>query len=259
MTFNSESMIREFSILRKHGKQFIPELDEVVLPALFRGRPEIDSTISPELAEKLQNLCPVNAITREDQLSLDMGKCVFCKECEFAGEGKIRFTNDYRLASVQRNDLIIRAGVNTPVVFDQKEIRPEIKRMFRKSLKLRQVSAAGDNSCEMELNAAGNVNFDMGRFGIEFVASPRHADGIVITGPVSANMAEALQLTWDAVAHPKILILAGSEAIDSGLFSESPAINRTFLTRHKPDLFIPGNPLHPLSFIHGVRNLIDKK
>jgi len=99
----------------------------------------------------------------------------------------------------------------------------------------------------------------MGRFGIEFVASPRHADGIVITGPITVNMAEALQITYDAIPEPKIIILAGTDAISGGIFIDSPAIDRSFLERHQPDLYIPGNPVHPLTFINGVLGLIRKK
>ena len=121
-----------------------------------------------------------------------------------------------------------------------------------------QVSAGGDNSCEQELNACSNVNFDMGRFGIEFVASPRHADGLVITGPINQNMAAALQITYDAIPEPKIIILAGVDAISGGIFAGSPALNRSFLEKYKPDLYIPGNPVHPLSFINGVLSLLGK-
>lgn len=106
------------------------------------------------------------------------------------------------------------------------------------------------------MNAAGNVNFDMGRYGIEFVASPRHADGIVITGPISVNMAEALQICYDATPAPKIIILVGTDAISGGLFEKSPLIDRSFLDRYSVDLYVPGNPAHPLTFINGVMDLI---
>jgi Ni,Fe-hydrogenase III small subunit len=125
-------------------------------------------------------------------------------------------------------------------------------------LKLRQVSAAGDNSCELELNACGNVNFDMGRFGIEFVASPRHADGIVITGPISINMARPLELTYEAVPDPKIIVLAGTDAISGGIFEGSSALDRSFLDKHGIDLYVPGNPIHPLTFINGILELTRK-
>ena len=107
----------------------------------------------------------------------------------------------------------------------------------------------------MELNAAGNVNFDMGRYGIEFVASPRHANGIVITGPVSQNMTKALQTCFEAIPEPKLIILAGTDAISGGLFRSGKAINRGFLNNFQVDLYVPGNPVHPLTFIHGVLNL----
>ena len=144
------------------------------------------------------------------------------------------------------------------MLLDEARVRREIRSLFGGSLKLRQVSAGGDNSCELELNACGNVNFDMGRFGIEFVASPRHADGIVITGPITVNMAQPLQICYDAVPHPKMIILVGTDAISGGLFAGSKAIDRSFLDRYSVDLYVPGNPTHPLAFINGVLSLIRK-
>jgi Ni,Fe-hydrogenase III small subunit len=153
----------------------------------------------------------------------------------------------------------VTEGVKNDITLNQDMIRKEISKYFSGSLKLRQVSAGGDNSCELELNACGNVNFDMGRFGIEFVASPRHADGIVITGPITENMAEPLQICYDAIPHPKIIILAGTDAISGGIFTGSPALNRSFLNNYKIDLYVPGNPIHPLTFINGVLELIRKR
>jgi Ni,Fe-hydrogenase III small subunit len=200
-------------------------------------------------------LCPLSAIDPVTG-SIDLGKCSFCRECEFALPGKIRFTNDYRIAANSSEGLVIAPGRVDPVRLDERLIRKEVRNTFRGSLKLRQVSAGGDNSCEMELNAAGNVNFDMGRYGIEFVASPRHADGIVITGPITENMSEALQITYDAVPEPKIIILVGTDAISGGIFSKSPAVNRKFTESHKIDLYVPGNPAHPLTFINGIMDLL---
>ena len=249
-------MIREFKILRSHGIQYVPDLKGAALTPLFRGRPVIRDDINKDEAAMLAKLCPVGAIT-EDDFSIDLGKCVFCKECAFACPEKISFTNDYKIASNDRESLIIRIGDN-PVVFNDSIVRKEVRKLFKNSLKLRQVSAGGDNSCEMELNAAGNVNFDMGRFGIEFVASPRHADGIVITGPVTENMAEALQICYDAVPYPKIIILVGTDAISGGIFSESKALQRDFLTKYHIDLYVPGNPAHPLTFINGILKMLGK-
>ncbi|MBN2273684.1 MAG: NADH:ubiquinone oxidoreductase [Bacteroidales bacterium] len=248
-------MFSEIKILIHQGKQFIPDVTTSVVPGIFRGRPVI-STEKVDTAA-LVKCCPVGAITA-DPIAIDMGKCLFCGECQLAFPSKIKFTKDYKVSSNVRDNLIIREGIDEPVRFDADKARKEIRKLLRDSLKLRQVSAGGDNSCEWELNAAGNVNFDMGRFGIEFVASPRHADGIVITGPVSRNMAEPLQLCYDAVPHPKVIILAGTDAISGGLFTGSPAVDRSFLEKFTVDLYIPGNPVHPLAFINGVLELIGR-
>jgi Ni,Fe-hydrogenase III small subunit len=224
----------------------------------------IGAGISAEEAETVRSFCPVGAIATQSEAgasgcSIDLGKCVFCRECEFALPGKIKFTNDYKIATNNREQLVIASGDDRPVTVDPETVRKKIRTFFRHALKLRQVSAGGDNSAEMELNAAGNVNFDMGRYGIEFVASPRHADGIVITGPVTQNMSEALQITYDAIPSPKLIILAGTDAISGGIFSGSPALDRGFLSRYPADLYVPGNPPHPLTFINGILDLTRRK
>jgi len=242
-------MLSELKILFHQGKQYIPDVTKVEVPGIFRGRPVISNDIVDE--EKLVAVCPTNAILKSP-VRIDMGKCTFCGECAYAFPNKVRFTNDYKLASNKRENLIIVEGEDKQVEMDASIIRKEIRPLFRESLKLRQVSAGGDNSCELELNASGNVNFDIGRFGIEFVASPRHADGIVITGPITENMAEAVQICYDATPDPKIIVLVGTDAISGGIFENSEAINRKFLDKYNIDLFIPGNPTHPLTFINGM-------
>jgi Ni,Fe-hydrogenase III small subunit len=248
-------MLKEFRILKHQGRQYIKDLRKQPVSELFRGRPAISGDISGDEIDSVCRICPSKAISNTDG-SIDLGKCVFCRECEFLLEGRIRFMNDYRIAASRREDLIIRPGDDKPVRLDQSAIRKDIRKLFRNSLKLRQVSAGGDNSGEMELNATGNVNFDFGRYGVEFVASPRHADGIVITGPVTENMAEALKICYEAVPEPSVIILVGTDAISGGMFSDSPAIDRSFIDSHKPDLYVPGNPAHPLTFINGVMDML---
>jgi Ni,Fe-hydrogenase III small subunit/ferredoxin len=250
---------RELQILKSHGSQYIRNLEDVRLPDTFRGRPEISGNITTEQAQELENLCPAEAIIHSPEVSLDMGKCLFCKECQFKRPDLIKFTDDYKIATNNRADLIIKAGEKNPTPFRYNLVREEIRRMFGRALKLRQISAGGDNSCEMELNAAGNVNFDMGRFGIEFHASPRHCDGIVITGPVTQNMEEALKMCYEAVPSPKIIILAGVDAISGGLFADNEAIKRSFIDNHTIDLYVPGNPIHPLTFINGINKMLSDK
>ena len=247
--------LKEINIFLRHGRQYVPDLRSVVLPEIFRGRPVISGDISATEALNLASICPTGAIGTSP-CTIDLGRCVFCKECQFALPEKIRFTNDYKIAANTPEGLIIKQGEDSPVELDHKQVRGEIHKFFKHALKLRQVSAGGDNSAEMELNAAGNVNFDMGRYGIEFVASPRHADGIVITGPITENMAQPLQICYEAIPAPKIVILVGTDAISGGIFAGSPALNREFLFRNQVDLYVPGNPPHPLTFINGILDLV---
>jgi Ni,Fe-hydrogenase III small subunit len=252
-----KTWIKEIDIFNRHGRQYVPDLRKAVLPDIFRGRPVISADITGAEALLVEKLCPVGAI-ETGPCTIDLGKCVFCRECEFALQGKITFTHDHKIAAVRREDLIIRQGEDNPVNIDPANVRKEVRTLFKHALKLRQVSAGGDNSAEMELNAAGNVNFDMGRFGIEFVASPRHADGIVITGPISGNMAEALRICYDAVPSPKVIVLVGPDAISGGIFRGSAALRREFPDKYPVDLYVPGNPPHPLTFINGVLDLIGR-
>ncbi|WP_069660135.1 NADH-quinone oxidoreductase subunit B family protein [Arcticibacter eurypsychrophilus] len=249
-------MIDHLKILLHQGKQYIPDVTKAIISDTFRGRPVISNLQVDE--QQLIDLCPTGAISNMP-FSIDLGKCIFCGQCAFACPEKIKFSNDYKMATNDRNGLIIKEGEDQPILIHADLIRKEISTYFKGSLKLRQVCAGGDNSCELELNAASNVNFDMSRFGIEFVASPRHADGIVITGPVTKNMAASLKLCYEAIPEPKIIILAGTDAISGGMFTYSDAINRSFLDLYPIDLYIPGNPVHPLSFINGLLELIRKR
>lgn len=248
-------MLDNLKILWHQGKQFIPDVTTAKVPGIFRGRPVITNAMVDEVS--LTELCPTNAISTSP-VCIDLGKCTFCGECAVQYPDKIKFTSDYHLSANAREGLVIREGEETQIMVDPTLVRKEIHRLFGGSLKLRQVSAGGDNSCELELNATNNVQFDISRFGIDFVASPRHADGIVITGPISENMAEPLERCYNAVPDPKIIILAGTDAISGGIFADSPAINREFLSTHHIDLYVPGNPVHPLTFINGILSLLKK-
>ena len=249
-------MINNLKILLHQGKQYIPDVTNVEIPGIFRGRPIISNEKVDEKA--LVEVCPTKAISI-NPVQIDLGKCTFCGECALAFPNKIKFTKEYKIATNNREGLVVIEGQDVPVSLNPELIRKEISNYFSGSLKLRQVCAGGDGSCELELGACSNVNFDMGRFGIEFVPSPRHADGIVITGPITKSMAEPLQICYDAMPEPKIIILAGTDAISGGIFTDSPALDRSFLETHKIDLYVPGNPMHPLTFINGVLDLIRSK
>ena len=215
-------ILPKIRVLHSHGRQAIPDLDAVELTPEFRGRPCLTETRDADDAEHAAAVCPTGA-------------------CTAAPEG-----------------LVVRPG-DPRIAFDAGKVRPEIRRCFSRALQLREVSAGGDASVEMELGATGNVNFDLGRFGIGFTASPRHADGVVVSGPVTVNMAEALEICYDAVAEPKILVACGSEACSGGLFADSRAVDRTFFDTHTPDLWLPGAPTHPMTYIDGMMNLLGRK
>ncbi len=243
-------MLETLKLKYFQGKQYIPDIKNAPMRSQFRGFPILKNGIVNE------SVCPTGAL-KANPLSIDLGKCTLCGACK--GEC-IEFSNYYKLSSTQRDSLVITEGM-TPEDYEKIAIkaRKEIRKVFGKSLKLRQVSAGGCNGCEMELNACSNCNFDMGRFGIDFVASPRHADGLVITGPITENMAYALEDCYKSTPDPKIVILAGACAISGGVFQESTKLNREFLEKHPIDLYIPGCPIHPLTFINGMLEFITKK
>lgn len=238
------------------GQQFIKDIENAPMRDQFRGFPILHE--GGVDCSMLEGLCPTGALNT-NPLSIDMGKCTFCGKCERACKA-VEFTNNYKLASTDRNKLIVTPEMTYEEYLKSAvDVKKEITKIFGKSLKLRQVSAAGCNGCEMELNACSNVNFDMGRFGIDFVASPRHADGLVITGPISENMAYALEDCYKSTPDPKIVILCGACAISGGVFAKSSKLNREFLEKYPVDLYIPGCPVHPLTFINSVLSFIRKR
>lgn len=237
------------------GDPIIHDVRNASLPELFRGLPIIEDEKCLEGCKSCAEICPTNAI-KLNPVKIDLGLCVFCPLCEeVCPEKIIHFTNNYHTAVDNKNKLTITKETKT---ISPEKASEKIRKYFGKSLKLRQISAGGCNGCELELNALSNVNFDMGRYGIEFVASPRHADGIVITGPLTQNMANATEICYEAVPNPKIIILVGACAISGGIFESSKEIQRKFLEENRIDLFIPGCPPHPLTFVNGLLDWLDK-
>jgi Ni,Fe-hydrogenase III small subunit len=133
-----------------------------------------------------------------------------------------------------------------------------MKSLFGRSLKLRQVCAGGCGACEADTNVLSTVVFDLGRFGIQFVASPRHADGLLITGPVTENMALALKKTYDALPEPRLVIAVGACAISGGPYA-GHAEGRNGADAVVPvDLYIPGCPPHPVAILDGLLRLLGR-
>jgi Ni,Fe-hydrogenase III small subunit/NAD-dependent dihydropyrimidine dehydrogenase PreA subunit len=223
------------------------------LPDRFRGRPALDASRCREGCRACIDACPTGAV-QGDPLRLDLGACLFCPACvEACPTGAITFTTQHQLAASARNSLVLTDGATAPLV---EALDQRMRRLFGRSLRLRQVSAGGCNGCEAELAALSNVVFDLSRFGIQFVASPRHADGIVITGPVTQNMELALRKTYAAVPTPKIVIAVGACAISGGPFAGT-AVARDGVSRDIPvDLYVAGCPPHPVTLLDGLLRLL---
>ena len=237
-----------------------PKGPALALPDRHGGALKVEAGQCAEGCNACVPVCPTQAIARPEgkPVALDLGRCIFCAACvEICPTKAITQTGDHRMAVRRREDLVLgetgKEEVRLAVALDEK-----LRQLFGRSLRLRQVSAGGCAACEADTNVLGTIGWDLGRFGIQFVASPRHADGLLITGPVTRNMELALQKTYDAVAAPKIVIAVGACAIAGGPFVGHPQVNNGASALVPVDLFIPGCPPHPLTILDGLLRLLDR-
>jgi Ni,Fe-hydrogenase III small subunit/formate hydrogenlyase subunit 6/NADH:ubiquinone oxidoreductase subunit I len=230
------------------------------LPDRHGGALRVDAGKCADGCTACVPVCPTAAIVRPagQPVALDLGRCIFCAACvEACPEKAITQTGDHRMAVRRREDLLLGAPgqeeVRLAAALDEK-----LRKLFGRSLRLRQVSAGGCAACEADVNVLGTIGWDLGRFGIQFVASPRHADGLLITGPVTKAMELALKKTWDAVPEPKIVIAVGACAIAGGPFVGHAEVNNGASSVVPVDLFIPGCPPHPLTILDGLLRMLDR-
>ena len=228
------------------------------LPTLsdrYRGKPSIAAGACPPDCTACQQACPTQAITLQTQretgegIALDMGRCLFCGACAQACPRQaICFTGEHRVASPTREGLIItNASPALPPRFATRDLQ-----LFARSLKFRQVSAGGCGACEADCNVLGTLSYDMAHFGLDFVASPRHADGLVVTGPVSENMRAALLDTYAATPEPRVVLAVGSCACSGGLFAQSSECHNGVASLLPVDMYVPGCPPNPWSILDAM-------
>jgi Ni,Fe-hydrogenase III small subunit len=225
--------------------------------------------LTPEIASRVVAVCPTGALSTEefggqDCLRLSYGHCIGCGRCVEVGEGALVRAARFRWAGLPKDQLVRRWDLSRRVEITAKTpepgaVRRQVQKLLGRALSIRQLDAGSCNGCEAEISALTNPYYDLERFGIHFVASPKHADMLLVTGPVTRNMTEAVRATYDAVPEPKIVVAAGACGCSGGLFAGSHAVIGGVDAVIPVHRYIPGCPPTPAMVLTGILEALDSK
>jgi Ni,Fe-hydrogenase III small subunit/formate hydrogenlyase subunit 6/NADH:ubiquinone oxidoreductase subunit I len=243
-----------------------------VISGEFRGRPEFDFKAWQD-ARPAADVCPTGAISicqegAERRVTIDYGKCIFCGQCAEVSDGAVRVTGEFELATKDRRRLVFTAEYALRADGTQQQLEnltadssrdmtgvdvsQAIRKVLGRSLAIREVDAGSCNGCELEIIALNNPVHDIERLGIHFVASPRHADMLLVTGPVTRNMELALRKTYAAAPDPKVVVAVGACGISGGIFGSNYASLGGVDEVIPVDVYVPGCPPRPQALLHGI-------
>jgi Ni,Fe-hydrogenase III small subunit len=217
-------------------------------PPAFRGRAALAGPVTGDRAKALAAVCLPGAlsVTPEGALRLDGARCINCGLCAEVDSGApVTIEPRYELAAKERDGL--RADAMSS---GDGELR-SLPRPFRRSIHIRHIDTGSDGAIEQEIAALLNPYYDMHRLGLFFTATPRHADVLLVTGPVTAPMEEHLRKTYEAMPDPRIVVAAGTDACSGGIWSGPEVLGG--VDRVLPvDVYIPGDPPSPITLLHGL-------
>lgn len=258
---NSENSIMDNKIVTVSNPT---SLDDV--SPSYRGKITIEQiTVSESDFDSLDQNCPTHSFVfdkKSHALSIDHGKCISCGKCNVISSTLIKIKNSFAVASKNRAELVESFDVQASKRSYEEmgnELKEKIHKLFGRSLAIREVDAGSCNGCEVEITALNNPIYDIERFGIHFVASPRHADLLLVTGPASRNMEIALKRTYDSTPHPKLVVAVGACACSGGIFGDTYATTGGIDKIVPVDIYIPGCPPRPQALIYGLLLAINKK
>lgn len=241
-------------------------LKDLVIADNYRGKITFISETVGDQQNKLENICPTRALSKKgnDAMALDNGKCIMCGYCAESFPTLIKLENKYPSPTRIKSQLIEYSssqGHLSEKSYEQmgEELKEKITKLFGRSLAIREVDAGSCNGCEIEITALNNPIYDIERFGIHFVSSPRHADVLLVTGPASRNMETALLRTYESTPSPKIVIAVGACAYSGGIFGDTYATTGGIDKIVPVDVYIPGCPPRPEVLIQGLLLSMDRK